>query len=185
MIARSTTVRTRHRIRLARVDRVVTCTPCRATRPEEDEDHATMVRRRDRSLIAASRIHLAYFKCYAPALTGPAAIGVPAAVQDHRVVRERAGRADRGPPVVRVGFQALEQGRRLALGSDGQRLQGLAQGADRVLAEPVPPAVLDGTQALEVEALRERPPRGEAGHLAAARGGVGLLGRQAGPEQDA
>src|ERR1700724_2483550 len=174
MIASSTTVRTRHRIRLARVDRVITCTPCRATRPEEDEDHATMVRRRDRSLIEASRIHLAYFKCYAPALTGSPASGVPAAVQDHRVVRERAGRADRGPPVVRVGLQALEQGRWLALGPDGQRFQGLAQSGDRVGAEPVPPAVLDATQQLEVEALREQAPGGEPGHLAAARGGVGL-----------
>src|ERR1700722_20209082 len=98
MIARSTTVRTRHRISRARVDRVVTCTPCRATRPEEDDKHATIVRRRDRSLIAASRMQLAYSKCYAPALTGSAAIGLAAAVQDHRVVREPAGRADPGPP---------------------------------------------------------------------------------------
>ena len=89
-----------------------------------------------------------------------AAVGVAAAVQDHRVVRERAGRADRRPPVVRVGLEGLEEGRRLAIGSDGERLQGLAQGAVGVAAEALLPALIDGAEEREVEAAGRAGPRG-------------------------
>jgi hypothetical protein len=53
MIVSSAPVRSHQRIRPGRADRVLPRAPCRATRPEdEDEDHTTIVRRR--SLTAAS-----------------------------------------------------------------------------------------------------------------------------------
>jgi len=106
-------------------------------------------------------------------------------VQDHRVVRERAGRAGRRPPVVRVGLKGLEQGRRLAVGSDGERFQGLAQRADRVAAEALLPVVFDRAQELKVAAPGAQARGSEAGDLPAARGRIRLLDGESDAEQDA
>jgi hypothetical protein len=56
MIMSSAPVRSHQRIRPGRAGRVLPWAPCRVARPE-DEDHTTMVRRRRRSLTAASRTH--------------------------------------------------------------------------------------------------------------------------------
>ena len=57
MIMSSAPVRSHQRIRPGRADRVISWTPGRPARVEDEDHTTTMVRRRDRSLTAASRTH--------------------------------------------------------------------------------------------------------------------------------
>ena len=81
-------------------------------------------------------------------------------------MRERVWRADPGPPVVRVGLQAAEQGRRPAVGVGDQRLKGLPEGADGAAGEALPPSLFGGGGDFMVDVLG-------AGRAASAYGSVG------------
>ena len=99
-------------------------------------------------------------------------------------MRERVWRADPGPPVVRVGLQAAEQGRRPADGVGDQRLKGLPEGADGAAGEALPPSLFGGGDFM-ADVLGAGPRGIKAGHLAAVGGRVGLLHRQARPDSPA
>jgi hypothetical protein len=83
-------------------------------------------------------------------------------------VRQGGRAADRGSPVVRVGLESPEQGRRLTLGSGGQRFQRRPESVNRTAGEALAPALLDRADELVVKTLGLQAPWSEAGDLAAA-----------------
>src|SRR5215471_16209753 len=70
---------------------------------------------------------------------GSGTIGIAAAVQRHRIVREHGRGRDAGSPAAGVRGEAAEQRPRVA---GGEPLQGAAQGGGPGSAEAAPPAVL-------------------------------------------
>ncbi len=102
------------------------------------------------------------------------AIRIPTAVQNHGIVRQRSGLADRRPPPVGVGLQPLEQGRGLCGGLTNQTFKCPAQGADGVLAKVGLPPLLDGPYQVIICVQRLTTLQGQTGHLAPAGSRVWL-----------
>jgi len=63
-------------------------------------------------------------------------------VQNHRIVRQRFGPADRGSPTIGIGFQSAEESRPAVRGFGGEMLKRLSQ-IDYALAEAGFPTFLD------------------------------------------
>src|SRR6266704_6680308 len=88
--------------------------------------------------------------------SGSAAVGITAAVQHDREVRQGGRTADRGAPVVRIRLEPAEQDRRLA---GGQRFERGPEGAGHARGEAVVPAPLDRAGEFVVEVLYVEAPR--------------------------